>query len=69
MYISGRRGHDRIRSWIYNYLCSQCLSPLMLRVRIPLRRGVLDTILCEQADRVFLRALRYTPLIKLTATL
>ena len=23
-------------SWIYNYLCNQCLSPLMLRVRIPL---------------------------------
>jgi len=24
-------------SWIYNYLCSQCLSPLMLWVRIPIR--------------------------------
>ena len=23
-------------SWIYNYLCNQCLSPLMLWVRIPL---------------------------------
>jgi len=22
-------------SWIYNYMCHQCLSPLMLRVRIP----------------------------------
>ena len=33
-------------SWIYDYLCNQCLSPLMLRVRILLRRGVLD-ILCE----------------------
>jgi len=20
-------------SWIYNYLCNQCISPLMLRVR------------------------------------
>ena len=23
--------------WIYNYLCNQCLSPLMLWVRIPMR--------------------------------
>jgi len=23
-------------SWIYNYLCNQCLSPLTLWVRIPL---------------------------------
>ena len=30
-------------SWISNYLCNQCLSPVMLRVRISLRRGVLDT--------------------------
>jgi hypothetical protein len=30
-------------SWIYNYLCNQCLSPLTLWVGIPLRRGVLDT--------------------------
>jgi hypothetical protein len=30
-------------SWIYDYLCSQCLSPLALWVRIQLRQGVLDT--------------------------
>jgi hypothetical protein len=35
-------------SWIYNYLCNQCLSPLRLRVQIPLRRGVLETTLCGQ---------------------
>jgi len=23
-------------SWIFNYICNQCLSPLMLWVRIPL---------------------------------
>jgi len=23
-------------SWIYNYLCNRCLSPLQLRIRIPL---------------------------------
>ena len=35
-------------SWIYNYLCNQCLSPLKLWVRIPLRRCVLDTTLCDK---------------------
>ena len=30
-------------SWIFNYLCNQCLSPLMLWVRIPLRQGLLIT--------------------------
>ena len=32
-------------SWIYNYPCNQCLSPLTLWVRIPFRRGVFDTTL------------------------
>ena len=35
-------------SWICTYLCNQCLSLLTLRVRIPLRRGVLDTTLCDK---------------------
>jgi hypothetical protein len=35
-------------SWIYNYLCNQCLSLLTLWVRIPLRRGILDTTLCDK---------------------
>jgi hypothetical protein len=46
IYFWGRRSRDR-GSWIYNYLCNQCLSPLTLRVRIPLRRGVLYTSLCD----------------------
>ena len=33
-------------NWIYNYLRKQCLSPPTFRVRIPPRRGVLDTTLC-----------------------
>ena len=32
--------------WIYNYLCNQWLSPPALWVWIPIRWGVLDTILC-----------------------
>jgi hypothetical protein len=35
-------------SWIYNYLCNQCLSPLTLWVRTPLRWGALDTTLCDK---------------------
>ena len=35
-------------SWIYNYLCNQCLSPLTLWVRIPFRQGVLDTTFCDK---------------------
>ena len=35
-------------SWIYNYLCNQCLSSLTLWVRISLRRGALDTALCDK---------------------
>jgi hypothetical protein len=34
-------------SWIYNYLCNQCLSPLTW-FWIPLRRGVLYTTLCDK---------------------
>ena len=37
-----------IGSWIYNYLCNQCLSPLTLWVRIPLGRGVHHTPLCDE---------------------
>ena len=35
-------------SWIYDYLCNKCISPLRLRVWIPLRQGVLNTTLCDQ---------------------
>ena len=33
-------------SWIYNYLCNQCLSPLMLWVWIPIRERC--TTLCDK---------------------
>jgi hypothetical protein len=32
--------------WIYNYLCNQCLSPLMLWIRISIR--VRCTTLCDK---------------------
>jgi hypothetical protein len=35
-------------SWIYNYLCNQCPSPIKLWFRLPLMaRCVLDTTLCD----------------------
>ena len=33
-------------SWVYNYLCNQCLSPLMLWVQISIRARC--TILCDK---------------------
>jgi hypothetical protein len=36
-------------SWIYNYLCNQCISPLKLWVLITFMRGVLDTTLRNKA--------------------
>jgi len=31
----GRRGRDHC-SWIYNYICNQCISPVKLWIRIRL---------------------------------
>ena len=41
-------------SWIYNYLCNQCLSPLMW-VRNHSWRGVLDTTLCDKVRQLLKR--------------
>jgi hypothetical protein len=60
-------------SWLYNYLCNRCISPLMLWVRIPLMARC--TTLCDQvcqwlaADRCFFCLLRFYPRIKQTATI
>ena len=40
-------------SWIYNYLCNQCLSPLKLWVWTPLKRVVLNTTLCGKVCKKF----------------
>ena len=48
-------------SWIYNYLCNQFLSPLMLWVRTPLRRGVLDTTLCDKVCQWFATGCWFSP--------
>ena len=61
-------------SWIYNYFCNQCLSPLKLWVRIPLVPIVLDITLCDKVCQCFrqvggfLQTLRFSPPIKLKLT-
>ena len=66
---------NSIYSSIYSYLCNQCLSPLTLWVRFPLRQGVLDTTLCDKvcqwstSGRWFSPVLGIPPPIKLTATI
>jgi hypothetical protein len=48
----GRRGRGRMCMAVgfkTTYIvCNRCLSPLKLCVRIQLRRGVLDTTLCDK---------------------
>ena len=54
-------------SWIYNYLCNQCLSPLMLWVRISIRARC--TTLCDKVCQWLATGLWFSPPIKLTATI
>jgi hypothetical protein len=48
-------------SWIYNYPCNQCLSPLTLWVCILLRRGVLDKTLCNKVCQLLVAGLWFPP--------
>ena len=60
-------------SWIYNFMCNQCLSPLKLWVRIPLMANVYSIQYCvinfvSDLWQIgsFPRVLRFPPPIKLT---
>jgi hypothetical protein len=46
-------------SWIYNYLCNQCLSPLMLWVRISIREKC--TTLCDKVCQWHVTSLWFSP--------
>jgi hypothetical protein len=48
MVLRDCRGRVGILVNFHNYRCNQCLSPLTFWVRIPVRRGVLDTKLCDK---------------------
>jgi hypothetical protein len=55
-------------SWIYNYLCNQCLSQLTLWVRIPLRRSVLDTTLCDKVCQWLATGRWFSPCTPVSST-
>ena len=71
--IEGSSWSRSYGSWIYNYLCNQCLSPLTLLVRIPLRRGLVN--ITFYYDKVCqwlaagLQVLWFPPPIKLTTSI
>jgi hypothetical protein len=46
-------------SWIYNYLCNPCLSPLMLWVRISIRARC--TTLCDKVCQWLATGLWFSP--------
>ena len=54
-------------SWIYNYLCNQCLSPLTW-VWIQLRRGVLDTTLCDKVCQWLATGRGFSPCTMVSST-
>ena len=61
-------------SWMYNYLCNQCLSPLPDVVSSNLDQGDMYNIMIKFASDLrqvcgFLRSLRFPLPIKLTATI
>ena len=53
-------------SWIYNYLCNQCLSPLMLWVRISIRARC--TTLCDKVCQWFATGRWFSPGPTLSST-
>ena len=63
-------------SWIYNYLCNQCLSPLKLWVQTPIHGEVywMQNYVIKFVSDLwqisgFLQVFRFPPPIKLTATI
>ena len=55
-------------SWIYSYLCDQCMSPLNL-LESRSWRGVLDWTLCNKVCHWLATGLWFPPPIKLTTTI
>jgi hypothetical protein len=57
--ISINGGWVIVFSWIFNYLCNQCLSPLMLWVRISIRARC--TTLCDKVCQWLATGLWFSP--------
>jgi hypothetical protein len=53
-------------SWIYNYLCNQCLSPLMLWVWISIRARC--TTLCDRVCQWLATGLWFSPETPISST-
>jgi len=53
-------------SWIYNYLCNQCLSPLVLWVRISIRARC--TTLCDKVCQWLAAGRWFSPGIPVSST-
>ena len=66
--ISEFSGSCSYGSWIYNYLCNQCLSPLTLWVRTPLRQGLLDTTLCDKVCQLLAAGRWFSPCTTISST-
>ena len=58
--VQYRRDGERMGVVIY-YLYHQCLSPLTLRFRILIRRGVFNTTLCDKVCQWFAAGRRFSP--------
>ena len=54
--------------WIYNYLCNQCMSPLILWVWISSGRGLLDTKLCDKVCLWLATGRWFTPVTPVDST-
>ena len=67
MVLRDCRGRVGILVNFHNYRSNQCLSPLTFWVRIPVRRGVLDTTLWDKAYQWIAVFLRFPPPIKFTS--
>ena len=66
---------EEVSSWswsynsrIYNYLCNQCLSPLILWVRISPRRGVLAITLCDKVCQWLVIGSYFSPVTPVSST-
>ena len=55
-----------VGSWIYNYLCNQCISPLMLRVRVSIRARC--TTLYDKVGQWFATCRWISPGIPISST-
>jgi hypothetical protein len=56
-------------SWIYNYLCNECLSLLTLCVRISLRQDVVDATLCDKVSRWLMAGWWFLPGTPVSSTI